>query len=102
MGVLNPVVLTHPAGLVAAGQSQIPGCGTVGCKLFSNDRLGPDTLVLQQFPMQSKGCDLVAALLDQHVQNLSFVVYGAPKEHPLAADFDDHFVQMPASGRLWS
>jgi hypothetical protein len=42
---------------------------------------------------------VVAALLDDNIQDLAFVVHGAPEIHPLAADVADHLVEVPAWGR---
>jgi len=44
---------------------------------------------------------LVAALLDQHVQHLAFIVHGAPKKHSSPADLHHHLIEMPSGrGRL--
>jgi hypothetical protein len=40
-----------------------------------------------------------AAALDQHVEDLAFVVDGTPEVHPLAGDPNDHLVQVPAIAR---
>jgi len=38
---------------------------------------------------------LVAAALNQHVENLALVIDGAPQVHPLARDANDHLVEVP-------
>jgi len=46
----------------------------VGCELIGDDRLRMDSLGFQQFVQQLQRGRLVAALLDQHVQHLAFIV----------------------------
>jgi hypothetical protein len=41
----------------------------------------------------------VAAALNQHVENLAFVIDGTPEIHPLAGDPNNHLVQMPSIAR---
>jgi hypothetical protein len=42
---------------------------------------------------------LVAAALNQHVENLALVIDGAPQVHPLARDANDHLVEVPPVAR---
>ena len=101
VGVFGPVVLPHSAWLMAIRQPEISGRSPVRSQLVRHDRLWSDALVFQQFPKQFESRALVATLLDQHVQDLAFVVHGPPEIHPLAADFHHHLVEMPATGRPW-
>ena len=78
MRIFRPIVLPHPARLVALCQAQIPGRGAVRSKLVGDDRLGMDAVVPKQFPQQLQRRRLVATFLDQHVQDLALVVDGAP------------------------
>ena len=58
-----------------------------------------NSLALQQFPEQLQRGVFVAALLDQHIQHLAFVINSAPEPHPAAADLHDHLIQMPPARR---
>jgi hypothetical protein len=96
--VFRPVVGPHAAGPMAIGEAEFAGGQTVRGKLVSDDRFGVDALVAQQFPEELQGSRLVAALLDQHVQNLAFIVDGAPELHAPAADLYHDLNQMSARG----
>jgi hypothetical protein len=39
------------------------------------------------------------AALNQHVEDLTLMIDGAPEVHPLARDPDHHLVQMPSVAR---
>jgi len=52
-------------------------------------------LVLEKFSQQFQRSGLVAALLDEDIENLTFLVDGPPHEHPFAVDPDNHLVEMP-------
>ena len=51
---------------------------TIGAETISNDKLGLDVLILQQPPQQPQRGSRVAAFLDDHVDNLAFVIDRAP------------------------
>jgi len=71
--ILGAVVLAHAAGSVATRESHEARRRAVGCELIGDDRLRMDSLGLQ-FVQQLQRGRLVAALLDQHVQHLAFIV----------------------------
>jgi hypothetical protein len=54
-------------------------------------------LVLQRFAQKLDGHFGVAPLLNQHVQNFSFVVDRPLQPHALAVDVHRHFVEMPSA-----
>jgi len=56
-----------------------------------------NALAFEQLCQQPQGRVGVAPFLNQHIENFTFIVDGAPEPHPLAADFDNHFVEMPAA-----
>ncbi len=87
---------------MAIAATQLSGCGTVRGQFVCDDGLGMYALVLEQLAQQSQGGIGVAALLDQHVQYLAFVIYCTPQPHPLAGDLHNHFVQVPTTRRFGS
>jgi hypothetical protein len=54
------------------------------------------------FAQQPYSGNGIAPFLNQHIEDFALVIDGAPEPHPLAGDLHDHFVQMPAAGRLGS
>ena len=57
-------------------------------------------MLLQELAHELPGRSLVPLGLDQHVEDLAFSIDGAPEIHLLAADPDEHLVQVPSSVRL--
>ncbi len=99
VAVLRTVIFAHSTGSVTARQAKRLGRRAVGCELVRGDRLGVNALMLQQFSEQLQSSVLAAALLNQNVEHLAFVVNGALQVHAPPADLADHFVQMPSAGR---
>lgn len=97
VGVLRPIVLPHPTGLMTLLNLQYFQHRSIRRQLIRDDDLGADPGVAQQPPKQLQRRMLVSSLLDQDVQNLTLVIDGAPQIHPPPADPNDHFVQMPAT-----
>ena len=56
------------------------------------------SLRVEQFPQELQRGFLAPPLLNEEIQNLSFLGYGTPHEHPLAADLHDHLVEMLGGG----
>src|ERR1700751_3668939 len=75
---------------------QMPDRGAIRRELVRGDALRVDALVLEQPPRELQRRALVAPLLHQYVEDLAFVVDGAPQVHPAATNPDDHLVQMPS------
>jgi len=67
----------------------------VGPKLVCHDPGWRETLLLEQLPHQSFGGFRIASALDEEVQNLAFIVNGAPKPVTFSPDHDDHLVEVP-------
>jgi hypothetical protein len=44
---------------------------------------------------------VVAAALNQHVENLALMIDGAPQVHAFAGDPDHHLVEVPSIARSW-
>ena len=95
VGIFNPVVVAQSAGLVEMLATQDLHRRTVRSQSIGHDLLGHEASVLEQFPEQFQRGGLVPALLDEHVENLTFLVDSPPHEHPLAVDPDHHLVEMP-------
>jgi hypothetical protein len=99
VGILNTVVLAHATGSMAACKPEFAGGGSVRSQLVGRNRLGMNALVLEQPPQHFQRRMFVAALMDQDVQDLSFVIDGASEIHPPAADPHHHLVEMPPTCR---
>ena len=67
----------------------------VGSETIRHDGIRNEALSLEQFSQQFQRCLPVPSLLDQDIKDLAFLVDGPPHEHPIAANSDDHLVQMP-------
>jgi hypothetical protein len=52
-------------------------------------------LVSSPIPRHFQGGALVASLLNESVQNLSFVIDCTPHEHAFTVDTNDHFIKVP-------
>jgi hypothetical protein len=59
----------------------------------------PEALFPEQLAHQPECRALVAAAVNQHVENLALVIDGAPQVHPFAGNPDHHLVEVPALGR---
>ena len=58
--------------------------------------------MLQQFAEQSHCSPGIAAFLDQTIEDLAFIIDGAPQPHSSSGNLHDHFIEMPAAGLLRS
>lgn len=67
----------------------------VAHETVGDDPIGHEPMVLEQFPEQIQRCHLIAAVLHQHVEYLTFLVDGPPHGPALTTYFHDHFVEMP-------
>ena len=98
MGILRSVVRPQAAFVMTAETEMLEGRG-VGSRLVGDDQRRLEAVALQQLAHQLHGRVPVAPALDQHVEDLAFVVDGSPEVHLLAADPDDHLVEMPLRAR---
>ena len=98
MRILRPIVLPKPL-LMPAGQSQTPERRCVGAQLVGDQQFRHKPLPSEKLAHQSQRRPAVAATLDQHVEDLAFVVDGTPEVHPLAGDPNNHLVQVPSIAR---
>ena len=91
------VVGAHAARPMTFGQSEFARCSAIRCEPIDDDRLGVKASALEQLAQQLQRSALVPAFLEQNVEHLAFVVDGSLKPHTLAANFDHHLVQVPAT-----
>ena len=101
MGVFGSIVVSEPL-LMRAGQSQTPERGGVGAQLVGDKQFGSEALLFEQLAHQPQRRSTVAPALNQHVEDLAFVVDGTPQIHPLAGDPHHHLVEVPAIARPWT
>jgi hypothetical protein len=95
MRVFGSIILPQPL-LMRTGQSQTPERAGVGAQLVGDQQLGSEALLLEQPADQSQRRPSVAPTLNQHFEDLAFVVDGTPQLHPLTGDPHHHLVAVPA------
>jgi hypothetical protein len=98
MRILGAIILPEPL-LMQAGQLQSPECRTVGPQLVGYQQFRYKPLLSKKLAHQPQRRPAGAATLDQHVEDLAFVVDGTPEVHPLAGDPNNHLVQVPSIAR---
>lgn len=98
MRIFDAIIVSQPARSVAILTTQNLHCGLIRSQAIGHDCVRHEALVFEQFPEQFQRSRLVAALLDQDVENFTFLVDGAPHEHANSVDPHDHFVEMPNAG----
>src|SRR5215467_6708836 len=101
MRVFGSIILPQPL-LMRTGQSQTPECAGVGAQLVGDQQVGSEALLLEQLAHQSQRRPSVAPTLNQHVEDLAFVVDGTPQIHPLTGDPHHYLVEVPAIARPWT
>src|SRR5436305_15123110 len=82
-----------------ASQSQTPERGGVRAQLIGDQQFGGEALLPEQLAHQPQPCPTVAPTLNQHVEDLAFMVDGSPQIHSLASDPNHHLVEVPAIAR---
>ena len=60
---------------------------------------GTNPCFLRSLRISRKAARLSAATLDQHVEDLAFVVDGTPEVHPPAGDPNNHLVEVASIAR---
>src|ERR1700730_17037945 len=94
MRVLGPIVLSQ-ALLMVTGKPEVLEGSAVGAQLIRDPPLRREALLADELD----GSAPVSPALNQDVEDLAFVIDGAPSIHPLARDPDDHLVEMPSIAR---
>jgi hypothetical protein len=77
MGVFSAIILSE-ASLVRAGEAQLPESRAVGAQLVGDQQLRCEALFLEYFAHQPECRLRIAPTLNEHVEDLAFVVDGAP------------------------
>ena len=95
MRVLGSIVAPDPL-FVRAAQPQLPGRRRGGAQLVGDQQLRRKSLLLEKLAHQPQRCPSVAPALNQHVEDLAFMVDGTPEIHACTGDPDHHLVQMPS------
>jgi hypothetical protein len=98
MRVLRSIVVEHASWSVSIATVQLAERGSVGSQCVRGDTLRMNAVSLQQLVQQSQGRTGTAALRNEHVQNLAFIVDCTPQPHALTADLHDPLIQVPATG----
>src|ERR1700757_1014811 len=68
----------------------------VGAQLVGDQQLRRKSLLLEKLAHQPQRCPSGAPALNQHVEDLAFMVDGTPEIHAYTGDPDHHLVQMPS------
>jgi len=84
---------------VARSASQRLERGTVGRQSIGHEPIRYIALAFEQLPKQSLGRALVAALLNENVQDLPLVINGPPHKLAAAVDTNDHLIEVPDGAR---
>ena len=95
-GILCQIVFAQSSRPVAIDEAQMIKRRAIRSQSVGDDGLGPDVLILQQPPHESKGGCRVAPLLLDHVHHLPFVIDCTPDPCALTSDRRDHLVEVPA------
>lgn len=75
-------------------QDRSPG-STIALQLVRDDPERLLALTAQQSAKESLGCTLIAARLQQNINDITVLIYGTPKILLLAVDSDEEFIQIP-------
>jgi len=84
-----------------AGQAQVPESNSVGAELIGDEQFWRETPFPEELAHQPECRPLVAAALNQHVENLALMIDGAPQVHALAGNPDRHLIKVPSIARAW-
>jgi hypothetical protein len=99
MRILGALVVTQSTGVMARAAAQSIERCAVRREAVGHKPIRREAVFSKQLPQQSPRCALVAALLNQNVENFTFGIDCAPHEHEFAVDANDHFIEMPDRGR---
>ena len=69
---------------------------SIAFQLVGDDPEWLFALTAQQSAKEPLGCTLIAARLQQNINDITILIHGTPKILLLAVDSDEEFVQMPA------
>jgi hypothetical protein len=98
MGVLGAIVRPQSL-LMRAGQAKVPERRSIGAELVGGQQFRGETQFPQELAHQPERRPPVASALNQHIEDLTLMIDGAPQVHPPAGDPDHHLVEMPSLAR---
>src|ERR1700680_5317161 len=84
------------------GQAKMPKSGSVRPQLVGRQQFRREAVFPEQLAHQPECRVLVAAALNQHIENLALVIDAAPQVHPLSGDANDPLVEVPSVARAWT
>jgi hypothetical protein len=96
--VLGSVIVDEPALVMEVLDPQAPYGTRVGFQPICHDPLREDRLINNQVCHELGGRPGVAIEAHGRVENLPFIIHGAPQLHALPTNRADHFVEVPARG----
>ena len=85
--------------LMVTGKPEVLEGSAVGPQLIRRHPFRREALLSHQLAHEPDGSAPISPALNQDVEDLAFVIDGAPEIHPLARDPDDHLVEMPSIAR---
>lgn len=98
MHVFGAVVVAKPTGSMTSLQARHPQGRAAGFQTIGDEALRIGALVAEQALQKVEAHSGVAALLHDEVENLAFIVDGAPQSDALTTDGAEHLVEPPARG----
>jgi hypothetical protein len=82
-------------GIVGNTRQDRSSGSTIAFQLVGNDPEWLLALTAQQSAREPLGCTLIAARLQQNIDDITILIHGTPKILLLAVDSDEKFVQIP-------
>src|SRR5512143_2920889 len=95
MRVLRSIVLP-PTTLMVLLDAKIAGSSAIRPQVVSDQSIGNETAFLQQLSHELCRGVLVSFGLDQHIEDLTFGIDGAPQVDHAAIDLEIDLIQVPA------
>ena len=84
---------------MVTGKPEVPEGSAVRAQLIRDHPFWREALLSHQLAHELDGRTPVSPALNQDVENLTFMIDGAPEIHPPPRDPDDHLVEMPSITR---
>ena len=94
MRILGPIVGIL-LGMVGNAWQNRPTSSSIALQLVGDDPEWLLALTAQQSAKEPLGCTLIAARLQQNIDDITILIHGTPKILLLAVDSDEEFVQIP-------
>jgi hypothetical protein len=84
------------SGIVGNARQDRSTGSSIALQLVGDDPEWLLALTAQQSAKEPLGCTLIAARLQQNIDDITILIHGTPKIMLLAADSDEEFVQISA------